>query len=170
MMVVGFLRVLAKGVILLTTTTTFVHPAGASSSSSELSQQCPTEVTACWNDVTCASCSVVDEASSATFTQTCVDDLAVDGVESSTAFCFGLMAAICCLDEASGFTCIANDNFADLWLCKLNAEGCSVDEITCDEDGGPVVSINDATVTVGCPWISPVLCALFVPLLPLLLI
>ena len=137
-MIVGFLRVLATGVLLLTTTTTLVQPARASLSSTELSQQCLTEVTSCSNDVTCASCSVVDEVSSATFAPACVDGLTVDGVESSTAVCFGLMAGICCLDDASGFACIANDNFVDLWLCKLNAEGCSVDEIACDEDGGPL--------------------------------
>ena len=91
-----------------------MQPGGASLSSSELSQQCAADVTACSNDVTCASCSVVDEASSATFAQACVDVLTVDGVESSTAVCFGVVAGICCLDDASGFACIANDNFIDL--------------------------------------------------------
>ena len=44
-MIVGFFRVLATGALLLTTTTTLVQPAGASLSSTELSQQRPTEVT-----------------------------------------------------------------------------------------------------------------------------
>ena len=168
-MIVGFLRLLATRLLLLSTTATFVLLSGATSSSTTFFQTCLTEVTACRNDATCTSCSVVDEASSATFTEACVDGLTLDGVESSTELCFGLMATICCLDEASAFACIANDNFVDLWLCKLNAEGCSVDEIACDEDGGPIVSDSDAAVSVGCPWIAIFSLALFVPFFPLLI-
>lgn len=166
-MVVDFLRGLATGALVVTATTTLVQPTGATTSSPEMSEQCPTEVTACRNDEACVSCFSVGETSSATFYE-CGDDITLDDFESSAAVCSARVAAICCFDEASDHACIANDNFVDVWLCYLNVNGCPVDEITCDEDGGPLVSSSGATANVGCPWIPTFFCALFVPFLSLL--
>lgn len=153
MMVAGFIRVLAPGMLLLfaTTITTLLNPSGtitvtASSTPTDdddAAEACPTQVTNCRVDGMCFAC--MEDASSSRSSKilSCYKMAGVDDVESSTATCADIMGAVCCLDEVSQFECLANDAYAEYWACYLELFGCSEVIITCDDDSDIGSGVDD---------------------------
>lgn len=92
----------------------------------------------------------------------------MDGFDSSTAFCSAFMSAACCLDRASEWECVKNDNFIKLWLCSMEASGCSFDERTCGEESSTSGSSRESTSSVSHPLHAALVSVFFAAVLPLL--
>eukprot|EP00904_Undaria_pinnatifida_P011753 jgi/Undpi1/7708/HiC_scaffold_23.g10181.m1 len=99
-------------------------------STDDFTYVCPTVVQACTADETCANCisTAVDSGEEIT---DCRIELGHDEIESSTVTCSDNMGIACCLDKVADEDCLANDEFADFFLCLLATVGCTDDEITC---------------------------------------
>lgn len=172
----------------MTTTATLVQPTGARSSSSHtffapsystifssfsstvfssssFQRECATEIISCALDDTCDSCYYTIEVNTAELYE-CVEDSTVNDPDSSTADCSVFEHAAWCFDKLTDSNCLQNDNFHDIWLCEVQAQGCSLDEITCDADSVAAGTSSGKLATVGHASLA-VLTALFIQLFSL---
>lgn len=136
-MAAGFFRVFFTGVPLLlaaTTTPTLALAADAHGyAPEELTFACGAEIAACQGDETCTSCSSVPEGSRAEFGR-CSDAATADAPDSSSNYCLSNVADVCCLNDISEKECLENDQFVNYSMCKLDADGCLLNELACGHD------------------------------------
>lgn len=151
MMVAGLLRLLATSGVFLLPATVFTSsvpragasstapaPAAAESNDDTTTDICPAELLACDEDPTCFACISVTETSSTEFWE-CEAAAAASSASSSPATdeaCAEGRQAMCCINEASEFDCMANGVYLDYVTCLLAETGCSIEDVSCPGEGG----------------------------------
>lgn len=154
MMVAGLLRLLATSAVFLLSATVFTSsvpragaistaPAPAAESNDDTTTDlCPAELLACDEDATCFACISVTETSSTEFWE-CEAAAAASSASSASSSpatdeaCAEGRQAMCCINEASEFDCMANGVYLDYVTCLLAETGCSIEDVSClgEEEG-----------------------------------